>query len=74
MTSAARALRVAHPDRRHTAAARSQVDDVPVGVAHTSATLAPGYSGTRATQKTVWPNGGRITFSMARVVGTTVRS
>ncbi|GII93310.1 hypothetical protein Ssi02_35410 [Sinosporangium siamense] len=33
-----------------------------------------GQPGTRATQKTVWPNGGRTKRSMRRVAGTTVRS
>ncbi len=31
-------------------------------------------AGTRATQKTVWPNGGRMNRSISRVAGTTVRS
>lgn len=35
---------------------------------------AGGYWGTRATQKTVWPKGGRMKRSMSRVVGTTVLS
>ncbi len=38
------------------------------------ANYVAGYLGTRATQKTVCPNGGRTKRSMRRVRGTTVRS
>jgi hypothetical protein len=43
--------------------------------AHAAYPVAHGVQpGTRATQKTVWPNGGLTTRSIARVVGITVRS